>query len=393
MARDVTRLDVVLREGVRGGQSISGGQVAGDALTLRATRTDSIGTIYVQHPVVLDDALTGTPVVGYNTLLTYGGTVTVSGGLGSFRFVAFTGIIRHPNPPIVNNHALFHVTGRVEVASGSGLPPFAALFDQTTFFADAVSLSAGTPIGFAESTTFTCQSGGNFGGTVGRIGFQSAFTVAGGVTVPIRRGVYVLDTTVSSGVLATQVGIDIASLTTASSENLSLRSGGPNAQMRHAGSAVFGSSTTSAAAHLHVIEPSSGTAAFRLETVALTDDPMEEVYQASLVTSGSTAGNLQNIPVNSGYTYAVEARVVMRRLGGATGAAGDGGFFIRAGMFRCIGSASLVGSVQNIATAVTSTGYVATLAGSLTTLGVVVTGLTTQNLIWHTTTRVQRVGT
>lgn len=171
-----------------------------------------------------------------------------------------------------------------------------------------------------------------------------------------------------------------------------------------AGKAAFGyAALTAPPARLTSSEPTPGTEAFRVETVATNDDPDYRVFQQRAATTNSTTTLLHNFTTASDRAYVVQARVVGRCTSGAGCTAGqaigcvmEATFKNVSGTVTSLGTANpnCVGDITSL-TPATAVAFGAGTAGSCTALTdfcVKVTGATNENITWHTTTIVQDLG-
>jgi len=121
----------------------------------------------------------------------------------------------------------------------------------------------------------------------------------------------------------------------------------------------------------------------------------QDVYDWSptVNTTDNTVTTLATIPITSGRTYMIEARVAARRTGGSSGTAEDGASYCRRGTYTTkSGTVTLMGSVQTIGTdAEDQAGWDVTMTISSTNVLVRVTGATNNNVTWMGDIKVQSV--
>ena len=92
-------------------------------------------------------------------------------------------------------------------------------------------------------------------------------------------------------------------------------------------------------------------------------------------------------------TVQLEAVVTARRTGGSAGTAEDGAAYIVRGAYKTVaGVVTLIGAIGLIYTAEDQPGWDCTLTISGTNVLVRVTGAVNNNVTWHCTARVWRVG-
>ena len=161
-----------------------------------------------------------------------------------------------------------------------------------------------------------------------------------------------------------------------------------------ASNGTTGFGTLTPTARVHILEPTLGSEVFRIETLAANDDPAEQVYQGRQTTTSATVATLLTItPVASQITM-IEARVIARRTGGTAGVAEDGAGYNIFGTYKnTAGTVALIGTVLADYTAESQAAWNATLVISGSTVLVQVTGAANNNVTWHCTARVYRLGT
>lgn len=136
-----------------------------------------------------------------------------------------------------------------------------------------------------------------------------------------------------------------------------------------------------------------GNAVFQLVSTATNDDPTEVVYQNRVATTDATVTTLHTFTVPSTTTYVIESTVVARRTGGSSGTAEDGaGYRIIATYKNVSGTATLIGSVTTLYSAESQAGWDCTYSLSGATVLLRVTGAASNNVTWHSTSRVWSVG-
>lgn len=89
-------------------------------------------------------------------------------------------------------------------------------------------------------------------------------------------------------------------------------------------------------------------------------------------------------------THMVRAYVTARRTGGSSGTAEDGAGYVLSATFQ---GAAQIGTTTVVATHENQAGWDATLDYSANTFRIRVTGAANNNVTWHVTYRVYKVGT
>jgi hypothetical protein len=145
---------------------------------------------------------------------------------------------------------------------------------------------------------------------------------------------------------------------------------------------------------LTVVQATLGNEVLRLQSTATNDDPAESVIQARIATTDATVTTLHTFTIPASTTVGIEARVIIRRTGGAAGVAEDGAFEIVATAVKNVaGTATFVtGSVSNIAV-IADGAYVVDFDVTGATARLRVTGVANVNLTWHATIRTYSVST
>lgn len=156
-------------------------------------------------------------------------------------------------------------------------------------------------------------------------------------------------------------------------------------------SVIIGTGT--AAAKLHVIQPTLGSVVQRLQSTATNDDPTEDVIQGRVATADATVTTVATITIPASTTVFITATVVARRTGGVAGTAEDGAAFIdMAAVTNIAGTATLIGSVFDIFDRSNQASWDCTIDVTGATARVRVTGATNNNVTWHATVFVYPVG-
>lgn len=157
----------------------------------------------------------------------------------------------------------------------------------------------------------------------------------------------------------------------------------------------FGIGVTSGlTGRLQVSESTAGNEVLRIESQATNDDPNYVLRQYRAATTDATQTTLGTITLTASKTYLVEARVVARRTGGASGTAEDSASYVVRGLYKTVaGAATLVGSLSSDFSVEDQAGWDATLDTSGTDVRVRVTGAASNNVTWHATVMLQDAGT
>lgn len=118
-----------------------------------------------------------------------------------------------------------------------------------------------------------------------------------------------------------------------------------------------------------------------------------EQFTATVNTTDATVTTLTTIAISASYTYLIDAIVVARRTGGASGTADDGASYHRRATYTTkAGTVTLMGSVQTIGTdAEDQAGWDVTLDISTTNVRARVTGAASNNITWSGDITVRRV--
>lgn len=146
------------------------------------------------------------------------------------------------------------------------------------------------------------------------------------------------------------------------------------------------------AAILHVVQPTLGNEAFRVESTATNDDPSERVFQNRAATTDATVTTLHSFTIPASTTFHLTVWVTARRTGGAAGTAEDGaGYMIAATIKNVAGTATLIGAVNQLVVQEDQAAWDATIDVTAATARVRVTGALDNNVTWHMTARVHQV--
>lgn len=147
-----------------------------------------------------------------------------------------------------------------------------------------------------------------------------------------------------------------------------------------------------AAAGLTVNQATLGNSVQTLQSTATNDDPIEIVYQNRVTTTNNTQTTIHTFTVPASTTYYISATVICRRTGGVAGTAEDGGAYEIKGVYKnAAGTATLIGAVTQTFAQESQAGFDATFTVTGATVLCRVTGVTSNNLTWHMTARVNQV--
>lgn len=153
---------------------------------------------------------------------------------------------------------------------------------------------------------------------------------------------------------------------------------------RVTGAKKLGIGTTDPLATVDAIQPTLGSAIFRLSSTATNDDPTMSVYHGRVATTDATVTTIGTITPAASTTTFLEARVWARRTGGASGTAEDGAAYIFAGTFKnAAGTITQIGTTTAIATHESQAGWAADFTISGTDVLIQVTGAAGNNVTWH----------
>lgn len=166
----------------------------------------------------------------------------------------------------------------------------------------------------------------------------------------------------------------------------------PNLFFLDASADRIGIGTNTPAARLHVLAVAAAEG-LRVETPATNDDPNYYTRQARVATTDATQTTLDTFTITASKTYLIEARVLARRTGGAAGTADDGAAYIRRAMVTTKAGTVTINAVQDGLTQEDQAGWDCTLDVNAATVRVRVTGAADNNVVWHSTTTLQDVGT
>lgn len=158
--------------------------------------------------------------------------------------------------------------------------------------------------------------------------------------------------------------------------------------------ALIGFGIIAPVARVHITNQTLGNEVFRLESIATNDDPAESVFQNRLTTTDATQTTIHTFTVPASTTYTIEANVVARRTGGSAGTAEDGAYYQFTGTYKNVaGTATIIGAIAATVTQESQAGFDATFTLAGATVLCKVTGATNNNIVWHMTARVWKVGT
>lgn len=120
----------------------------------------------------------------------------------------------------------------------------------------------------------------------------------------------------------------------------------------------------------------------------------ELIFKATTTTTNATPATLFTFTVPASTTYVIEANVIARRTGGASGTAEDGASYkIRATYKNVAGTATLVGAITSISSAEDQAGWDATFSPTSNTVLLQVTGAASNNISWKMVARTYQIST
>lgn len=142
-----------------------------------------------------------------------------------------------------------------------------------------------------------------------------------------------------------------------------------------------------------ITQPTLGSEVLRIASTATNDDPTESVYQQRAATTNATVTTLWSMAVPATTTVGIEAYVVARRTGGASGTAEDGAFYVRnVAVKNVAGTATiLTGSAGSPATWENQAGWDCAFDVSAGDVRLRITGAVNNNVTWHATVRTWQV--
>lgn len=136
------------------------------------------------------------------------------------------------------------------------------------------------------------------------------------------------------------------------------------------------------------------TTVLALTTVATNDDPILVWQQGRTTTTDATVTTIQTITTSSNTCIMIDAKVVARRTGGTAGTAGDVAAYGRRAAFKNVsGVLTQIGTTLAIGTFESQAGWDCTIDSSGTNIRVRGTGAANNDVTWHATTQISRVGT
>lgn len=224
-------IDVVLSSGIAGGDTLAGGSVASESLTLASTSHTTRGLINLRDQVALfsENKTQSTGSTGL-TAFTMSNTVTLSSSTASGN--RLIGIDLSPTFVLdgtgaITGSALFNAAGIVKNNTASrNLQLMRGVFIGPTIRGDTGTLTYNWQSFSASPVTDTASGGAGSGGSL--VNFASAATVGAGHTIANLKHFQVTDIT-NAGTVTSQYGIDIPALT----------GGSTNVGVRNASSTVW----------------------------------------------------------------------------------------------------------------------------------------------------------
>jgi hypothetical protein len=319
---------------------------------------------------------------------------TGAGGLNFYYVLAVDGTLTDSNTTAPNTIQLFRATPTIDRTTTASMSSFTGLLSTPTVRANGTGITSGNITHVSLGTTYNTTGGGTLTGVTDN-GVTLGLTITAG-TIATRTGVYFGEAS-GAGTLTDQYAIDIAALTKGATTNVSLRSQGTAAQMRHAGPAIFGANAaTTSPVIMEVRQPTVGNEAMRIDSVATNDDPTEKTFQCRLATTDATQTNCFTIAVASGRALTMNVSVVAHCTGGASCTANESaGYQLNATCKNNAGTTAIVGSAIPIAENEDVSTWDATIDcdNATDTARLRLTGAATTTITWHATIRTMDVGT
>ena len=294
-------IDVTLSGGIAGGDTLTGGTGAGDDLTLASTAHATRGTIFVRDPVqLLSEDKTHTGTTGYAGI-TSANTVTLqdtAGGLRSGNL--YYGIKLSPTLVFEEDGAVLFANAGVE----SSYTILNASTETRTVPGAYGVVAAPIYKGQGAGGSLTVTTSGSYRDyvLVSRVGgagptctvtahatVVSDLVVEPGGTVTTRRGI-LFNNAANTGTLTTQVGVDVAALTAATT----------NIGIRNASTTV---NTPIANANITAV---SATIRHDASTVTLTADASYTLTSAPTISDGQNGERLLVINVDTADTITLQ---------------------------------------------------------------------------------------
>jgi hypothetical protein len=163
--------------------------------------------------------------------------------------------------------------------------------------------------------------------------------------------------------------------------------------VRIVGDGKVGIGTATPAGMLQVNQATLGSQVQVLTSTASNDDPIESTFQNKVTTTDATVTTLATIAIPASTSVMIEARVVARRTGGASGTAEDGAGYIVSGVYKNVaGTATEIGETS-IFSAEDQAGWACTINVSGANALLQVTGAASNNVSWVATYRVYSIST
>lgn len=143
-----------------------------------------------------------------------------------------------------------------------------------------------------------------------------------------------------------------------------------------------GSDLTTPASGYHKLE-AKANGLYIIDSSGNVFGPITGTLEATVSTTDATVTTLLTFTIPATTTYAIRARVVARRTGGASGTAEDGAYYERSAAFKNVaGSATQIGSTASIATMEDQAGWDVTFDVTGATARIRVTGAANNNVDW-----------
>lgn len=246
------------------------------------------------------------------------------------------------------------------------------------------NIIGGAVTGLTLTTMSANRAGNQFQGSVGiTVTNAAAFDArdinqssSGTVSVTNNYGFYVSQ--VQAG--GATINAAFASINTANATRWNLYLSG-TAQNWIEGSTGIGINVPTA--KLHVVQSSLGTNALTVSSTATNDDPTTNIPQQRVATTNATQTTLYTLQTATDTSYNCQFRVIARRTGGASGAAGDYATYVVEASVNNIAGTVTIDAVTTTVGFESQAGWDVTVTASGTTALLRVTGAASNNITWH----------
>lgn len=412
----------------------------GTSNAISIATTNITGLVTLDRPLQLWDshpdnsttaAFTYAPTITYDTGLpqptafNFDPTYEINSGMTLFQPSAITLTSNYnvnAEPTLGSNLFAIRIVPAVALLASSVLPNVFGIINNPTISCSAFTATA-AHVGYQDTPTISTGASASANLTIGVMtGFQSGGAFSEGAastfSCTLRRGFRAVDITfTNSPDLVTNIGFDVDAMIRGSTAVIGYRSAIAasgsvryflqsigNAPSSIGGPVYIGSTTpTVASARLHVDETTAitdgtiGSEVLRAETQATNDNPNYRLFNGRVTTTDATVTTLLAFTIPATTTVLLEARVVARRTGGASGTAEDAAaYIIKAAVKNVAGTATLVTAGATASPTVDfdnndQAAWTATIDVTGATARVRVTGAASNNVTWHCALIVQNV--